>query len=81
MVRERPRVQISLAAPLFSSENAEHSGFCVGGAITFDHPLDMSGTRLDLTSALKLGQRGTHRAIATTCIGVGQGISLLLTRP
>jgi 3-oxoadipyl-CoA thiolase len=49
-----------------------------GGAIALGHPLGASGARLALTAAVELGQRGTRRALCTMCIGVGQGISLLL---
>ena len=52
-----------------------------GGAIALGHPLGMSGTRLALTAALELEAQGSKRAIATMCIGVGQGISMLLSRP
>jgi 3-oxoadipyl-CoA thiolase len=51
-----------------------------GGAIALGHPLGMSGARLALTAALELGHRDGHRAVATMCIGVGQGIALLLER-
>jgi len=52
-----------------------------GGAIALGHPLGMSGARLALTAALELDMRGANRALATMCIGVGQGISLLVSRP
>ncbi|MGH6809726.1 MAG: 3-oxoadipyl-CoA thiolase [Ensifer adhaerens] len=52
-----------------------------GGAIALGHPLGMSGARLALTAALELEAQGAKRAVATMCIGVGQGISMLLTRP
>ncbi|WP_457580141.1 3-oxoadipyl-CoA thiolase [Ensifer canadensis] len=52
-----------------------------GGAIALGHPLGMSGARLALTAALELELRGASRAVATMCIGVGQGISMLLMRP
>ncbi|MDP9796700.1 3-oxoadipyl-CoA thiolase [Catenuloplanes nepalensis] len=52
-----------------------------GGAIALGHPLGMSGARLALTAALELSRRDAHRALATMCIGVGQGISLLLEAP
>jgi 3-oxoadipyl-CoA thiolase len=52
-----------------------------GGAIALGHPLGMSGARLALTAALELRERGARRALATMCIGVGQGISLLMSRP
>jgi acetyl-CoA acetyltransferase len=52
-----------------------------GGAIAFGHPLGMSGARLALSAAIDLSDRAEHgarRAVATMCIGVGIGISLLL---
>ncbi|WP_353510555.1 3-oxoadipyl-CoA thiolase [Intrasporangium sp.] len=49
-----------------------------GGAIALGHPLGMSGARLALTAALELADRGARRAIATMCVGVGQGGALLL---
>ncbi|WBB81882.1 3-oxoadipyl-CoA thiolase [Micromonospora sp. WMMD882] len=49
-----------------------------GGAIALGHPLGASGARLALTAALELRRRGGRRALATMCVGVGQGISLLL---
>jgi len=49
-----------------------------GGAIALGHPLGMSGARLALTAALELQERGAHRALATMCIGVGQGIAAVL---
>jgi 3-oxoadipyl-CoA thiolase len=51
-----------------------------GGAIALGHPLGMSGARLALTAALELNLHGAKRALATMCIGVGQGISLLISR-
>jgi 3-oxoadipyl-CoA thiolase len=51
-----------------------------GGAIALGHPLGASGARLVLTAALELGVRDARRALATMCIGVGQGISVLLER-
>jgi 3-oxoadipyl-CoA thiolase len=52
-----------------------------GGAIALGHPLGMSGARLALTAALELQERGARRALCTMCIGVGQGIALLLEQP
>jgi acetyl-CoA C-acetyltransferase/acetyl-CoA acyltransferase len=51
-----------------------------GGAIALGHPLGMSGARLALTAALELRHRDARRAVAAMCIGVGQGISVLLER-
>jgi acetyl-CoA C-acetyltransferase len=49
-----------------------------GGAIALGHPLGMSGARLALSTALELADRGARRAVVTMCIGVGQGIAVLL---
>jgi len=49
-----------------------------GGAIALGHPLGMSGARLAGTAAVELRQRGRRRALATMCIGVGQGIACLI---
>ncbi|MFP4450681.1 MAG: 3-oxoadipyl-CoA thiolase [Rhodosalinus sp.] len=49
-----------------------------GGAIALGHPLGMSGARLALTASITMGDMGAKRAVCTMCIGVGQGISLLL---
>ena len=51
-----------------------------GGAIALGHPLGMSGARLALTAAEELQRTGGKRALATMCIGVGQGIALALER-
>jgi 3-oxoadipyl-CoA thiolase len=51
-----------------------------GGAIALGHPLGMSGARLALTAALELQERDARRALVTMCIGVGQGIAVLLER-
>ncbi|MEV1145526.1 3-oxoadipyl-CoA thiolase [Micromonospora sp. NPDC049799] len=58
-------------------EDAEHVN-ANGGAIALGHPLGASGARLALTAALELRRRGGRRALATMCVGVGQGISLLV---
>lgn len=52
-----------------------------GGAIALGHPLGMSGARLVGTAALELQLSGGHRALATMCIGVGQGIAVALEKP
>jgi len=49
-----------------------------GGAIALGHPLGMSGARLALTAAIELSDRGARTALATMCVGVGQGIAVLL---
>jgi 3-oxoadipyl-CoA thiolase len=49
-----------------------------GGAIALGHPLGMSGARLAGTAALELKVRSGRRALATMCIGVGQGIACLI---
>ena len=52
-----------------------------GGAIALGHPLGMSGARLALSAGLDLVERDARRAVVTMCIGVGQGIAVLLERP
>lgn len=51
-----------------------------GGAIALGHPLGMSGLRLALSASLELKNTSKRYALCTMCIGVGQGISLLLER-
>ena len=51
-----------------------------GGAIALGHPLGMSGARLALTAATELSLTSETYALVTMCIGVGQGISMLLKR-
>lgn len=51
-----------------------------GGAIALGHPLGMSGARLVTTAAYELKRRGGKYALCTMCIGVGQGIALIIER-
>jgi len=51
-----------------------------GGAIALGHPLGMSGARLALTATHGLHERDGKRAIATMCVGVGQGAALAIER-
>lgn len=51
-----------------------------GGAIAIGHPLGMSGARLATTATYELQRRGGRYALCTMCIGVGQGIAMLLER-
>ncbi|PQA74474.1 3-oxoadipyl-CoA thiolase [Brucella oryzae] len=51
-----------------------------GGAIALGHPLGMSGARIAGTAALELSLNGGKYALATMCIGVGQGIAVALER-
>ncbi|MDF2371097.1 MAG: 3-oxoadipyl-CoA thiolase [Rhizobiaceae bacterium] len=51
-----------------------------GGAIALGHPLGMSGARITGTAALELAERSGKFALATMCIGVGQGIAIALER-
>ncbi len=51
-----------------------------GGAIALGHPLGMSGARLALTLSHELQARGVRYGIATLCVGVGQGLAVLLER-
>jgi 3-oxoadipyl-CoA thiolase len=51
-----------------------------GGAIALGHPLGMSGARLALTAVHALHSNGGRLALATMCVGVGQGVSLALEK-
>lgn len=51
-----------------------------GGAIAIGHPLGMSGARLVMTAALQLKRTGGRYALCTMCVGVGQGVALILER-
>lgn len=51
-----------------------------GGAIAIGHPLGMSGARLVTTAIHELARRGGRYALCTMCIGVGQGIALVIER-
>ena len=61
------------------ADDAEHVN-PHGGAIALGHPLGMSGARLALTAVHGLEKRGGRRALATMCVGVGQGVSLAVER-
>ena len=51
-----------------------------GGAIALGHPLGMSGARLATTALYELERRKGRYALCTMCIGVGQGIALIIER-
>ena len=51
-----------------------------GGAIALGHPLGMSGARLVTTAAYQLRRSGGQLALCTMCIGVGQGIAMIIER-
>jgi 3-oxoadipyl-CoA thiolase len=61
------------------ADDAEHVN-ANGGAIALGHPLGMSGARLVMTAAHQLEKAGGKLALATMCIGVGQGIALAMER-
>lgn len=52
-----------------------------GGAIALGHPLGMSGARITGAAALELSLRKEKRALATMCVGVGQGVAVALESP
>jgi acetyl-CoA acyltransferase len=60
-------------------DNSEHVNR-QGGAIALGHPLGMSGARLITTATYQLIAQGGQRALCTMCVGVGQGISVVLER-
>jgi acetyl-CoA acetyltransferase len=51
-----------------------------GGAIALGHPLGMSGARLATTAINQLRKAGGGYALCTMCIGVGQGIAMIIER-
>jgi acetyl-CoA acyltransferase len=51
-----------------------------GGAISLGHPLGMTGARLAGTAALTMSQGNAKRALVSLCVGVGQGVSVALSR-
>ena len=51
-----------------------------GGAIALGHPLGASGARLATTACYELHRRKGRYALATMCIGVGQGIAMVIER-
>ena len=52
----------------------------LGGAIALGHPLGMSGARLVTTAFHQLQRNNTRKALCTMCIGVGQGIAMVLEK-
>jgi 3-oxoadipyl-CoA thiolase len=70
---------IAVLRQLGVPEDSEHVN-PHGGAIALGHPLGMSGARLTLTAVHGLEKRGGKRALATMCVGVGQGVSLALEK-
>lgn len=61
------------------ADDAEHVN-PNGGAIALGHPLGMSGARLVSTAAYELARRNGRYALCTMCIGVGQGIAMIIER-
>jgi acetyl-CoA acyltransferase len=51
-----------------------------GGAIALGHPLGASGARLVTTAVSQLHRTGGRYALCTLCIGVGQGIAMIIER-
>ena len=49
-----------------------------GGSIALGHPLGMSGTRIIQTAAVELKKQGKKYALATMCVGVGQGYAVII---
>ncbi|MBI4897332.1 MAG: acetyl-CoA C-acyltransferase [Actinobacteria bacterium] len=60
----------------------EHAQLNVnGGGIALGHPLGCTGARITATLAYEMRRRGVKRGIATLCVGVGQGLALMLENP
>ncbi|MCP1374642.1 3-oxoadipyl-CoA thiolase [Dyella lutea] len=62
------------------ADDAEHVN-ANGGAIALGHPLGASGARLAMTAAFALRRQRQQRALVSLCVGVGQGLALILERP
>ena len=60
-------------------EDAEHVN-ATGGAIALGHPLGMSGARLVMTARISWSGSAGKLALATMCVGVGQGIAIAIER-
>jgi acetyl-CoA acetyltransferase len=61
------------------ADDAEHVN-PNGGAIALGHPLGMSGARLIATAAYQLQHTGGTYALCTMCVGVGQGVAMIIER-
>ena len=70
---------LAVTRELGLADNAEHLN-PNGGAIALGHPLGMSGARLVTTAAYELRRRSARYALCTMCIGVGQGIAMIIER-
>src|SRR5690606_29582971 len=70
---------IAVLRELGIPEDADHVN-PNGGALALGHPLGMSGARITGTAALELRERKVRLALATMCVGVGQGIAIALER-
>ena len=70
---------LAVTRDLGLADDAEHVN-PNGGAIALGHPLGMSGARLVLTAVQELQQPPGALRLATMCIGVGQGIAMVIER-
>ena len=70
---------LAVTRDLGLADDAEHVN-PNGGAIALGHPLGMSGARLITTAMIELELRQARRALCTMCIGVGQGIAMIIER-
>ena len=79
LLTEKDAAALAVLRHLGLPDDADHVN-PNGGAIALGHPLGMSGARLATTALVELERRGLRRALCTMCIGVGQGIALVLER-
>jgi len=70
---------LAVTRDLGLADDAEHVN-PNGGAIALGHPLGMSGARIITTAAYQLQRNGGRYALCTMCIGVGQGIAMIIER-
>jgi acetyl-CoA acyltransferase len=71
---------LAVLRELSISDNAKHVN-PNGGAIALGHPLGMTGARIVGTCALEIGSNRASLALATMCVGVGQGVAMSLSTP
>ena len=74
-----PAQALACLRQLGLADDAEHVN-PNGGAIALGHPLGMSGTRLAITATHQMTKTGGRYALCTMCIGVGQGIAVVVER-
>ena len=78
-MRRLPRRRLAVTRDLGLADDAAHVN-PNGGAIAIGHPLGASGARLVMAALNQLERTGGRYALCTMCIGVGQGIAVVIER-